>query len=204
VATRRSSSGVGVGTSPVRDGRANSAWVREHLDAAAEILEFLAAEGISLTGRDVADVGCGDGIIDLGVVLTSSPARLVGFDIVPTDTEQLLHMARRDGVAEQLPTQLEFRRSEPRSLPAEADSFDVVFSWSTFEHVVEPTSLLRDVHRVLRPRGVLMIQIWPFFYSQHGSHLWQYFPEGFVQLLRSPEDIEAAVRANPGPEPDWA
>jgi hypothetical protein len=49
-----------------------------------------------------------------------------------------------------------------------------------------------------------MIQIWPFFHSQHGSHLWQYFPEGFVQLLHSQEEIEAAVRADPGPEPDWA
>jgi SAM-dependent methyltransferase len=128
----------------------------------------------------------------------------VGFDIVPTDVQGLLELAQREGVADELPEMLEFRRSEPRALPADVDSFDVVFSWSTFEHVAEPTGLLRDVHRVLRPNGVLMIQLWPFFHSQHGSHLWQYFPQGFVQLLRSQEEIESMVRAEPGPEPDWA
>jgi SAM-dependent methyltransferase len=168
------------------------------------VVEFLAGDGIGLAGQEIADVGCGDGIIDLGVALETAPARLVGFDVVPTDAQELLEIARREGMADELPETLEFRRSEPRALPADANSFDVVFSWSTFEHVAEPTALLRDVHRVLRPNGVLMIQIWPFFHSQHGSHLWQYFPEGFVQLLHSQEEIEAAVRADPGPEPDWA
>ena len=204
VATRRSTSSVGVGTSPVREGRTGAAWVREHLEAAAHVVDFLAGDGIQLAGREIADVGCGDGIIDLGVALETAPARLIGFDIVPTDAQGLLEIARRDGVANELPESLEFQRSEPRSLPAESNSLDVVYSWSTFEHVAEPTALLRDVHRVLRPHGVLMIQVWPFFHSQHGSHLWHYFPEGFVQLLRSQEEIETAVRANPGPEPDWA
>ena len=204
VATKRSTSSVGVGTIPIREGRTSPAWVREHLEAATQVVDFLASDGIQLAGREIADVGCGDGIIDLGVALKAAPARLIGFDIVPTDAQGLLEIARREGVADELPEILEFRHSEPRSLPADADSFDVVFSWSTFEHVAEPTALLRDVHRVLRPHGVLMIQIWPFFHSQHGSHLWQYFPEGFVQLLRSQEEVQAAVRADPGPEPDWA
>jgi SAM-dependent methyltransferase len=204
LATRRFTSSVGVGTIPVREARTSSAWVREHLDAAAEVVDFLAGDGITLAGAAIADVGCGDGIIDLGVALKADPARLVGFDIVPTDVPALIELARREGIADELPEGLEFRRSEPRALPAEEDSFDIVFSWSTFEHVTEPTALLRDIRRVLRPQGTLMIQVWPFFHSQHGSHLWQYFPAGFVQLLRSQEQIEAEVRADPGPDPEWA
>jgi SAM-dependent methyltransferase len=194
-----------VGTLPVREGRTSPEWFREHYHEAAEaVVDFLAGAGTDLEGLDVADVGCGDGLIDLGVCQKARPARLVGFDIVPTDTDRLLALARREGVADELPENLEFRLSRQTQLPAEDGAFDVVFSWSTFEHVSEPLQLLREVRRVLRPPGILMIQIWPLFHSQHGSHLWQYFPEGFVQLLREAEELEAAVRADPGPDPEWA
>jgi len=198
-------SSVGVGTQPVREGREGPAWFREHYEkAAGEIVDFLRGDAIDLRGKDVADVGSGDGIIDLGVFVQAEPRRLVGFDVEATDVARLLDYARREDAAVQLPQGLEFRRSEQTRLPAEDASFDVVFSWSTFEHVAEPTDLLRDVNRVLRPGGVLMIQLWPFFHSQHGSHLWQYFPDGFVQLVEDDAAIEASVRANPGPDPEWA
>ena len=49
-----------------------------------------------------------------------------------------------------------------------------------------------------------MLQVWPFFHTQHGSHLWQYFPEGFIHLLRTRAELIKAVRAEPGPTPDRA
>ena len=52
--------------------------------------------------------------------------------------------------------------------------------------------------------GLLMIQVWPFYHSEHGSHLWEWFPRGFAQFLHEPEELEATVRANPGPDPEWA
>jgi SAM-dependent methyltransferase len=198
-------SSVGVGTKPVREGRESARWFEEHFEeAATQIVDFLHGDGIDLDGKHVADVGSGDGIIDLGVMVKARPARLIGFDVVPTDADHLLDLARREGVATELPAGLEFRESEQTHLPAEDSAFDIVFSWSTFEHVAEPIDLLRDVRRVLRPAGVLMIQLWPFFHSQHGSHLWQYFPEGFVQLLREDAEIEEHVRMNPGPDAEWA
>ena len=198
-------SSVGVGTFPLREGRESSEWFNEHfLDAAGQVIEFLAGDGVELRGKQVADIGSGDGIIDLGVVQQAEPARLIGFDILEVDSEHLLEFARSAQVATELPSALEFRRSEPTQLPADDDSFDVAFSWSTFEHVAEPIALLREIHRVLRPDGVLMIQIWPLYHSEHGSHLWQYFPEGFVQLMRENEEIQAIVRAEPGQDPEWA
>jgi SAM-dependent methyltransferase len=197
--------GVGLGTLPVREGRTSSTWFREHFDEAAQaILEFFAGDGIEVLGKRVADVGAGDGIIDLGLALKGSPARLVGFDIVETDVEALQGFAAREGVATTLPENLEFRLSEERLIPADDSAFDLVVSWSTFEHVADPAALLREIRRILDPHGVLMIQIWPFFHSQHGSHLWQYFPEGFAQLLNTAEEIEEAVRSNPGPDPEWS
>jgi SAM-dependent methyltransferase len=190
---------------PVREGRTGTAWFREHFDEAADaILEFIAGDGIEFAGKRVADVGAGDGIIDLGLALKGEPAHLVGFDIVETDIAALRAYAAREGAAQTLPGNLEFRVSEEVRIPAEDASFDIVVSWSTFEHVEQPVALLNEIKRILDPHGLLMIQVWPFFHSQHGSHLWQYFPQGFVQLLQSSEEIEEAVRADPGPDPEWA
>lgn len=197
-------SSVGLGTLPVREGRSGSAWFHEHLDAASQVIDFFGGDGIDFRGKELADVGSGDGIIDLGIVLKGQPARLTGYDIVPTDVGRLREYAKREGVAEDLPATLEFARCEPRSIPAASDSVDIVTSWSTFEHVEDPMAVLSEIHRILRPHGLLMIQIWPLYHSQHGSHLWQYFPDGFDHLQRSPEELIQGVRDSPGPEPDWA
>ena len=176
--------------------RDTSAWFAEHYkDAADQIIDFLAGAGVDMAGRQVADVGCGDGIIDLGVAHKAEPARLVGFDLVPTDPDWLLDRARAEGVCEELPSCLEFRGCGPRTLPADDDSFDFVFTWSAFEHVEDPIAVFREIHRVMRPTGILMLQIWPLYYSEHGAHLWQCIPDRFVHLLRSADEIRAAVRA---------
>ena len=70
-------------------------WFADHHDAAPRaIIDFLGGDGISLEGLRVADVGSGDGVIDLGLVQRAAPAELVGFDIVPTNAETLLERAR--------------------------------------------------------------------------------------------------------------
>ena len=184
--------GVGLSTAD----RDTSAWFAEHYkDAADQVIDFLGGDGVSLAGRTVADIGCGDGIIDLGVAHRAQPSSLVGFDVAPTDVDWLAERARAEGVAEELPDCLEFRTCGPRSLPADDASFDHVFTWSAFEHVEDPVAVFREIHRILRPGGILMLQIWPLYASEHGAHLWQCIPDSFVHLLRSPEEIEREVRA---------
>lgn len=168
-------------------------WFHDHFESAAdEVIAFFGGDGIALEDQKVVDIGCGDGIIDLGVALKARPELLAGFDIEPR-AEPLAELARRKGVAEALPPCLEFHRSEPRSIPADENTFDLAFSWSTFEHVEEPVPLLREVHRIIKPTGVLMVQIWPLYYSQHGSHLWDWFPSGFAQHLMDAHEVEERV-----------
>ena len=177
-------------------------WFHERYDDAAnQVIEFFGGDFLSLTGRSVADIGCGDGIIDLGVAHKSLPARLVGFDTTPTDRSLLLNLARTEGVAEELPPCLHFVTSQEDRIPAEDDSFDYVFSWSAFDHVENPQALIGEIRRVLRPKGVLMIQVYPFFHSQHGSHLPHWYPDGFAQLLHSFDEIQDRIRSEPGADP---
>lgn len=182
-----------------------SEWFHERYNlAAVQIIEFLSGDFISLAGKRVADIGCGDGIIDLGLAARTSPASLVGFDIRPVDPGLLSELAEENGVPSQLPRALQFRTCSPQRLPAADESFDLAISWSAFHHMRDPLSMVHEIRRVLRPGGMLMIQVYPLFHSQHGSLLEPWFPDGFAQLLHTPEQISAAVRTKPGPDPDWA
>ena len=178
-------------------------WFWDHYDSAAgQIVEFLASGGVPLRGQQVADVGCGDGIMALGLMQRAQPARLVGFDLNPCDIDILLERAGRFGAPDTVPAGLEFQRSEPTSFPAENDEFDVVYTWSAFEHVGDPAGLMREIARVLKPDGVLMLQLWPFYYSPRGSHLWEWFPEAYHHLGSAPEEIVEAMRES-GRHSEW-
>lgn len=183
---------------------AHGPWPEESFaGAAGQIVSFFGDDGIDLAGARLADIGCGDGVTDLGVFQQARPALLVGFDLTPVDTGALAARAAAQGVATSLPDGLRFEVCGPEHLPAADDSFDHVFSWSAFEHVVRPNAVLREVRRILRPGGTLMIQLWPFYHSKHGSHLWDWFPDGFAQLLHDPFEVERRVLEEPEKGPGW-
>jgi SAM-dependent methyltransferase len=171
-------------------------WFRDHYESVPrEIVAFLESGGISLRGSRVADIGAGDGLIDVGLFRLARPRVLTGFDVVPTDTSVLEARLRAHGVDDELPKDLRFTQSAPARLPAADASFDAVVTWSVFEHVAEPVGLLREVRRILTPEGVLFLQLWPFYHSERGSHLWDWFPDGFHHLGQATGDVEREMRA---------
>ena len=40
---------------------------------------------------------------------------------------------------------------------------------------------------------MLFLQLWPFYHSHQGSHLWDWFPEPFHHLRQSLEEVEAGM-----------
>lgn len=182
----------------------DSQWFWDHYDqAAGEIVEFCAATGVELAGRQIADIGCGDGILTLGLCRRAHPRRLVGFDIVPTNTKHLVTRARAEGVGSSLPPELEFRASERSGIPAEDHEFDFAYSWSAFEHIEEPVSVLTEIRRILRPGGQFFLQLWPFHRSAKGSHLWDWFDEDFHHLLENERDIVAKLHESNRHSAEW-
>jgi SAM-dependent methyltransferase len=96
------------------------------------------------------DAGCGDGR-HLAALARSPwwPARAVGTDI----SERILETARR-AVA---PREPELLRANLEALPLEDESFDLVLCSQVIEHLLDPDAGLRELARVLRPGGTLIL-----------------------------------------------
>ena len=59
-------------------------------------------------------------------------------------------------------------RTEASSLPFRQNVFDGIICSELLEHVSSPPAVLRDIHRVLRPEGLLLICV-PFLNRIHGD-----------------------------------
>lgn len=165
-------------------------WFWSHYEeAAAQVIDFFSGAGAPLDGMSVADIGCGDGITDLGIAHKVPLSRLVGFDVVPTDVQHLDSCRVSEGIEHGIPDFLTFRTSEFERIPANDEEFDIVISWSAFEHIGNVDVLVQEIRRILRPEGLFFCQIWPLYFSEHGSHLERWYPHGFAQLRFEHEDV---------------
>ena len=162
-----------------------------------EIVDFLAGDGLSLEGLRVLDLGCGDGILALGLAARTPAASVMGLDLQPVDMEFLARNAAEHGISADHP-RLRFGVSQDMDLGLPDSSVDMVITWSVFEHVSDVIGLLSEIHRVLVPDGLLFVQIWPLFFSEHGSHLWPWFDEPFPHLRLDDDELRAEVHTRAG------
>jgi SAM-dependent methyltransferase len=71
--------------------------------------------------------------------------------------------------------------------PFEDEAFDIVISWSAFEHITDVPQVLREIKRVCRRNGLVFIQVYPWYHCLQGSHLTDYISEPYFHLKRPSE-----------------
>ena len=172
-------------------------WFSRHFDhAATTIISYMLGDHPLLRGR-ILDVGCGDGIISLGVALRCEPELMVGLDPFHL-FEQLPRMMSDAGIpADAIPPNLRFDAADANHLPYEDDSFDVVISWGSLEHIAGGyLQALREIKRVLRPGGLFFVTP-GLYYARQGSHLAEFCSEPYFHLTRTREEIGQIVRETP-------
>jgi tRNA (mo5U34)-methyltransferase len=107
---------------------------------------------ITLTGKRVLDIGCGNGYFGLRM-LGAGAALVVGIDPTLLFVMQWLACRHFSGdIANYvLPLAIE-------DLPADPVAFDTVFSMGVLYHRKEPSHHLERIHSLLRPGGTMVLE----------------------------------------------
>jgi len=117
---------------------------RTAANSAAYLLDRL------VPGQDILDVGCGPGTISRDLARLVAPGQVVGIDAAPAVIAQAAAEASEDSVS--------FQVGNAYALPFDDCSFDIVHAHQLLQHLAEPVTALREMHRVLRPGGLLAVR----------------------------------------------
>lgn len=183
-------------------------WIRSHvIEAPQRTRDFC---GDLMKGARVLNVGCGEMLMDLGLI-GQGAASIMGLDVhdKPGDwLETLANKVRRERIdfPRDYARRLAYTRYDGRVFPFENASFDVVFSWSAFEHIADIDAVLREMHRVLRPDGAAFVQVFPWHGSRYGSHLDGWIKQPFFHHVEDHQWVhdrlqEAALERPEGERP---
>lgn len=149
--------------------------------ASARALEVLKATARFRTpGSRFLDLACGDGLV--GAALANMGYRVSALDL---KADRFSPEARSAGV--------EFHGGDAQNSDLPSNQFDVVFSFDAFEHFLDPPAVLREVHRILNPGGVLYASFGPLYFSPQGAHQWASVDVPYCHLLFREDDLNASA-----------
>jgi ubiquinone/menaquinone biosynthesis C-methylase UbiE len=134
-----------------------------------------------LSGVTMLDLGCGDMIADIGL-LSLGIKHITGIDVLIRDWDVPGRAAQSilDAgytVPQDYGSRLSYLSYDGVNFPFCDNSFDVVFSWSAFEHISDVLAILREIRRVVKPFGRVFLQVYPWFPSYCGSHISDFIRE---------------------------
>jgi ubiquinone/menaquinone biosynthesis C-methylase UbiE len=116
-------------------------------------LTFL-MEHLRLAGHEtILDVACGTGELERLLSDAYPEAKLVGVDI----SDQMLEIAQSKFSDQH---NVEFFKTNAIALPFNDASFDLVVTASAFHYFPNPIAALREMHRVLKPNGKVVVMDW--------------------------------------------
>jgi ubiquinone/menaquinone biosynthesis C-methylase UbiE len=118
-------------------------------------------------GGHLVDFGCGNGAQTL--LFAEDFDRVTGVDV----SEEFLGDFRREIVIRGLEDRIEAVATDGGSIPLPDGAADVVTSFTVLEHVPDEQAALAEMHRILRPGGILIITVpnrW-WIFETHGADL---------------------------------
>jgi ubiquinone/menaquinone biosynthesis C-methylase UbiE len=147
--------------------------LRRHSPRWQERIRFYwANQAFGLVGKDVLEVG---GRLPAEFVAAANPSSWTALDPKNADETVEAHVLKRGDAAD---------------MPFPDDAFDLVFSSSAFEHIAQLAKSLSEMHRVLRPDGIMYSDFGPIWSAANGHH------------MRGPA-VASLKKAGLLPFPDW-
>jgi ubiquinone/menaquinone biosynthesis C-methylase UbiE len=124
--------------------RGSAPQLAEVRSAATRLTEVLPAHA------DILEVAPGPGY--LAVELARRGFHVAALDISQSFVAMVAHRARDAGV------QVDVRQGDAALLPFDTGSFDMIICQAAFKNFGQPARVLDEMHRVLRPGGIAVIE----------------------------------------------
>ncbi len=142
--------------------------------------------GIDLYGKNVLDIGCGQGK-PACILAQKYGAYVVGTDLEGHLVERSKHRAEKLG----LNSRTEFFAVEPGPLSFSENSFDVIVSSGAFTQISDKLAMYKECLRVLKPGGVLSCYDWMKAEGPYSKEMLYWFElEGLTYSMETKEKHE--------------
>lgn len=161
------------------------------------IEEFLAWGGVN-QASDILDVGCGIGGSSL-YLADKFHAKATGITLSPVQAAR----ARERSHAMHLDDRTQFLVADALDMPFPDNSFDLVWSMESGEHMPDKVKFLQECHRVLKPGGLFLMATWchrpstppnPPLTPEEEKHLAEIYRVYCLPYVVSLRDYEAIAR----------
>lgn len=127
---------------------------------------------IDLNYKNCLDVGCASGFMISEIAKSNSDAKYYGIDVF----DKAIDFAKAHY------PDIKFAIASAEKLPFKTGTFDLIIFYETIEHVEEPEKCLKEIKRVLRKGGTLLVTmdsgsllfraIW-FLWENTKGKIWQ-------------------------------
>ena len=158
-------------------------FLYEKLDALGRFRQIRPHVGV---GSRVLDVGCGRGLV-------LAKLKAIGCEVVGTELSAESSRYAREGLG------IEIHLKNLVDCKFQSGSFDFIAMFHSLEHLHNPTSELREAHRLLKPDGHLLVEVPSFnsffakvfkknwFHLDVPRHLYHFEEETLIALLKKSE-----------------
>jgi tocopherol O-methyltransferase len=133
----------------------NGRHIKDRRQAQIDLIEELLKWAGVETANNILDVGCGIGGSSL-YLAEKFHARATGITLSPVQAARATERAQEANLS----SNTQFLVADAQAMPFADNSFDLVWSLESGEHMPDKTKFLQECYRVLQPGGKLIVVTW--------------------------------------------
>jgi SAM-dependent methyltransferase len=153
----------------------------------------LASSYLDIKDKKVLVVGCNRGK-EVGYFIEFGAQEVWGIDLIDEIGEEFAH------------DKAKYFQMSAEKMDIPDNTFDLVYSFATMEHVINIEHAFSEMVRVTKPEGIIYSLAAPLWYSRQGHHKSDIFDIDkypWIHIRFTKEEIKAKCKAGEIAYPDW-